>query len=147
MGLSALSVKPLLIALTICLVALLTSNAGWWVRASVLSSERDVAVADRAVLATSKDAYKVRVGELTAANRVYDAEYSRLAKELQLAQGETARLNAEGDRAVAAAQAKADEADRVLKTFMERYAQQVRVPDCAQALSTIQRLCPALGGY
>lgn len=147
MGLSALSVKPLAITLVISVAALLASNGAWLVRATVVKAERDTAQAGVRELMTARNAFGQRVAELTAANKVYDAEYAKLANELERAQHEMSRVNAEGERAVAAAQAKAAESERVLKTFMDRYAQQIRAPDCALALANLRTVCPKLEGY
>lgn len=106
--------------------------------------------ADRGALqamTVSRDAYKQRVDDLSAANRAYDASFATLSDELKLAQGESRRLEAEGRAAVAAAEARARDAGLVLKRFMDRHAQQVRNPDCQHALASVQTSCPALEGY
>ena len=145
--LAGVTVKPLAIALAIAGALLLASNLAWWgyaggLRADVAKAEgaRDAAVTERA-------AWKTRAGELHSANAAYDSEFAKLAGELQAAQAERARLQREHGEALEAARAAEADADRTLRAFMDRYAAQLRAPDCAGALASVQRLCPALEGY
>lgn len=148
MGLvSAATVKPLAIALAIAAGALLLSNVAWWARAATLEAGRDSAKADLDTRTTERDAWKQRASELKAANTAYDAEFARLAQALKAAQAERLRLETQGAAAIAAAEAAEADASRTLRAFMDRYATQVRVPDCASAMASVQRFCPALEGY
>lgn len=151
---SKFTVKPLLIAVVALLVLLLVSNGGWLVRTSSLSAQRDVAKAESKAekaradhVATERDAWKNKAGELATANSAAQESIASLTGELQKQQGENLRLQAEGEKAVAAAQADAADAERALKNFIDRYARQLRNPDCAGALSVVQQACPALEGY
>lgn len=152
--LPTLTVKPLLYAIAVLALSLLLSNLGWWAHASSLGLQRDVADASRdAAMAsltaatTEKQAWKNKAGELAAANVAGQKVVDQLQRALQDAHAEQGRLQEEGRRAVAAAQAAADDADRTLKDFVDRYARQLRNPDCASALATVQRSCPAFEGY
>lgn len=148
MGLmSAAAVKPLAIALVIAGGALLLSNGVWWAHSATLAAERDTAQAGFNARTTERDAWKRRAGELTAANKAYDAEFARLAQELKAAQAERSRLERDGAAALAAAEAAEADATRTLRAFMDRYATQMRAPDCASAMASVQRFCPALEGY
>lgn len=148
MGLmSAAAVKPLVIALAIAVGALLLSNGVWWAHSATLAAERETAQADLRTRTTERDAWKQRAGELKAANTAYDAEFARLVQQLQAAQAERLRLEKEGAAALAAAEAAEADASRTLRAFMDRYATQIRVPDCASAMASVQRFCPALEGY
>ena len=145
--LAGLTVKPLAIALAIAGALLLASNLAWWGHVGSLRAEVAKAEGTRDTAIMSRDAWKTRAGELTAANAAYDSEFAKLAGELKSAQAEHARLQREHATALAAAQEAEADADRTLRTFMDRYAAQLRAPDCAGALATVQRLCPALEGY
>lgn len=152
--LSTLTVKPLLIAIGVLVMLLLASNAGWLMRANSLEAQRDMAKAnadaadaDRDGAYIERDAWKAKAGELAAANKGAQENIESLIGELEKQQGENLRLQESGRRAVAAAQAEAAEADRALKRFIDRYAEQLRHPDCAGALSAVQQACPALEGY
>lgn len=148
MGLmSAAAVKPLAIGLSIAVGALLLSNGAWWAHSATLAAERDTAQADLNTRTTERDAWKQRAGELKAANTAYAAEFARLAQELKAAQAERLRLEREGAAALAAAEAAEADATRTLRAFMDRYATQMRAPDCASAMASVQRFCPALEGY
>lgn len=145
--LAGLTVKPLAIALAIACAALLASNLAWWGFAGGLRADVAQAKGARDTAVTERDAWKTRAGELTAANAAYDTEFAKLAGELKSAQAEHARIQRQHGAALAAAREAEADADRTLRTFMDRYAAQLRAPDCAGALTTVQRLCPALEGY
>lgn len=152
--LPSLTVKALLYAIAVLALFLLLSNLGWWAHASSLGLQRDVvdatrdaAMASLTAATTEKQAWKNKAGELAAANVAGQKVVDQLQRALQDAQAEQGRLQEEGRRAVAAAQAAADAADRTLKDFVDRYARQLRNPDCAGALATVQQSCPALEGY
>ena len=145
--LAAATVKGLAIALAVAVLLLLASNGTWFVHAAALESARDSARADLGNRTAERDSWKVRVDELSAANKAYGVAYGTLARELQAAQLENTRLQREGGEAIALAEAAARDADRTLKTFVGRYAEQLRHPDCASALANLQRFCPALEGY
>lgn len=146
--------KPALYAIGVLALSLLLSNLGWWAHASALTLQRDVADASRdaadarvEAAGTEKQAWKNKAGELEIANLASQKTIDQLKIELAAAQGEKRRLQQDGQRAIAAAQAAATDADRTLKDFIDRYAKQLRNPDCAGALSVVQQACPALEGY
>lgn len=152
--LPSLAVKPLLYAIAVLALSLLLSNLGWWAHASSLGLQRDladaskdVAVASFTAATTEKLAWKNKAGELEIANLASQKTIGTLQLELKTAQGEQHRLQAEGERSIAAAQAAAADADRTLKDFIHRYARQLSNPDCAGALNVVQKACPALEGY
>lgn len=152
--LSTLTVKPLLITIGALAVLLLASNGGWLLRANDLEAQRDVAKAnaeaadaDRDGAYTERDAWKTKAGELATANAAAMDNIESLVGELHKQQGENRRLQEAGRKAIAAAQADAADAERTLKNFIDRYAQQLRNPDCAGALAVVQQACPALEGY
>jgi len=152
--LPTLTVKPLLYAIAVLALSLLLSNLGWWAHASslglqrdVADASRDVAVANLRVANTEKQVWKNKSDELALANLAGQKTIGTLQLELKAAQGEKHRLQAEGEKAIAAAQAAASDADRTLKDFIDRYARQLSNPDCAGALNVVQRACPALEGY
>ncbi len=145
--LGAVSVKPLLITLAVVGAALVASNAGWYARASQLSAQRDAAGARVTAVETERDAWKGKAAELKSANAAAQDGINSLTGELARVQGEQRRVQREGEQAVAAAKADAAEADRTLKNFIARYAQQIRNPDCAGAMAVVQQACPALEGY
>lgn len=136
------------------LVVLVASNLAWWGYASHLSSNGRVAKADQAtaegardLAATERDAWKGKARELDIANLAGQKAIAYLQQELKLAQGERRRLLDEGQQAIAEARARALDAEQAHKTFVDRYAKQVRNPDCAGALAVLQTSCPALEGY
>lgn len=150
----SLSIKPLLYVIAALALFLLLSNLGWWVHASSLDLRADVAEANKdsalAVLdarTAERDAWKNKARELEVANLASQKTVEHLMVELKNAQGEQRRLLEEGQKAVAAAQAEAADADRALKNFVDRYARQISNPDCAGALAVVQQACPALEGY
>lgn len=141
------TIKGLAIALAIASLALVATNVAWWAHSSTLEAGRDTAKADLSTRTTERNAWKQRAGELKAANTAYDAEFARLAQELKAAQAERSRLEKAGAEALAAAEAAEADATRTLHAFMDRYATQMRAPDCASAMASVQRFCPALEGY
>ncbi|UZW62755.1 hypothetical protein [Lysobacter enzymogenes] len=152
--LDSISVKPLLYVIAALGLLLVLTNVGWGLHASALDLQRDVAVANKDsalaladALKVERDAWKNKAGELKVANLASQKTVDHLKAELELAQGEKRRLQAEGQEAVAAAQAEANDADHALRDFINRYAQQLRNADCAGALSVVQQSCPALEGY
>jgi hypothetical protein len=141
-------------ALGVLALALLLSNLGWWAHASALGLQRDVADATRdaadaraEAVGTEKTAWKNKAGELEIANLAAQKTVDQLKIELATAQGEKHRLQQQGQQAIAAAQRAAADADRTLQQFVDRYAQQLRNPDCAGAMAVVQQSCPALEGY
>lgn len=145
--LGAVTAKPLLITLAVVGAALVASNLGWYARASQLSAQRDAAGARSTAVETEREAWKAKAVDLKTANAAAQESIDSLTGELRVAQGEQRRLQQEGAQAIAAAQADAAEADRTLKNFIARYAQQIRNPDCAGAMAVVQQACPALEGY
>lgn len=150
----SLTIKPLLTAIAALALFLLLTNLGWWVHASALDLQRETAVAtkDAAVAVidvekTEKQAWKDKARELEIANLASQKTVDHLKVELENAQGERRRLLVEGQKAIATAQVEAASADRALKNFIDRYARQLRNPDCAGALTVVQKSCPALEGY
>ena len=152
--LSKLTVKPLLwvagveLAIIGLLVAGLFLQDFWF--SSKLTESRgaaDTAAAAATTARAERDTWKGRTAELEAANSAFAATTATLQRLLAEAQKEARRMGEEGRRAVDAAQARADEADRTLSSWMKRYADQVRVGDCAAALNAVQAACPALEGY
>jgi hypothetical protein len=142
-ALGLLTAKPLAAAT----LALALASGLLWLKVRDMKAQRDVACGTLQAMTVSRDAYKVRVDELVAANRAYDASFATLSDEYKRAQGEARRLEEEGRAALAAAEARARDADVVLKLFMDRHAQQLRAPDCQHALASVQASCPALEGY
>lgn len=147
---SKLTVTPLLyacgalLALSIGLGIALKLKAA---TAATAEAARDQAVAERNTARTERDAWKVRVDELTAANLAYADALGGVARELQSCQGENARISTAGQRAVAAAQAEARDADRTLKAFTAKFQSESRKPTCARALEALTAACPTLEGY
>lgn len=148
--LSGLTTTPLLWACGLLLAA--CAWLGW--NNHSLAAERDVAAAQRdtavqrvGTVETERDAWKTRADELQAARAGDRRAIDMLRGLLAQAQGESARLEREGEQAVAAAQARAAEADRTLDAWMDRYAAQVRQGDCQTALAAVQQACPAMEGY
>ncbi|WFC43251.1 hypothetical protein [Pseudoxanthomonas sp. SE1] len=141
------AVKPFAIALAIAGALLLASNGGWWAYAATLKASASSARAAVTTVTTERDAWKGRAGELKAANVAYDSAFADLAGELKAAQAENLRLQRDGAAAIAAAEAAQADADRTLSAFMDRYAAQIRAPDCASAMASVARFCPALEGY
>ncbi len=140
--------------LGVIILALAAGNAAWWLHAHALENQlsaRDVqlqlARAEIQSLTAAKDACAAHTSELAASNLASQQAIDQLRQALAAAQGETQRLQAEGRKAIASAQARAEDADRALKTFIDRYAAQIKNPDCAGALNTVQHACPALEGY
>lgn len=138
-----LTAKPLAAAT----IALALASGLLWLKGRDMKAQRDVARGALEALTVSRDAYQVRVDELVAANRAYDASFATLSEEYKRAQGEARRLEEQGRAAIAAAEARARDAGVVLKRFMDRHAQQLREPDCQHALASVQASCPALEGY
>lgn len=145
--LSSLTVKPLLYAVGVLLLVVV-GEAG----ALVVQHYRHVAAIAEA--SSQSDGWRVsysasnaKVQELTTANAGYGQTVATLQAALKEAQDQTTTIRQQGDLALAAAQAQADDADRTLKTFMARYATQVKETTCAQALLHVEAACPALTGY
>lgn len=141
--LAKLTVTPLLWACGLLLAAVGVLGVQLQLKAGAL----DVATADVARVATERDAWKSAASRSLAANQTLQGAFDRVHELLKQEQGERKRLDAEGRAAVARAQQAAADADRTLATWMARYADQVRVGDCAAALNAMQQACPAFEGY
>jgi len=126
---------------------LLASNLAWWAQASGLRASLREARADAQVTAIERDAWKAKAAELAEANRAGQDVMTALRAEIDLAQGEARRLEAEGRQAIAAARADAAAAEGNLRQFRERYARQRAAPDCDGALAAVQQHCPQFEGY
>lgn len=144
------TVKPLLWAsgalLLACIglsIALVVANG----QRDTAQADRDTAIAERDTAVTEREAHKQRSGELAVANAAYGEVVQQLQAALAEAQGENRRITAEGQRAIAAAQAEAADADRTLKAFTAQFQAESRKPTCARALAALGQACPALEGY
>lgn len=142
--LSRLTVKPLLWACGLQLAALIALGGVLAVQNYRHEASYATLKAEAETTVASRDAWKTRAAELDAANFAHQSVNKTLRRLLSESQGENARLGEEGRAAVAAAEAAKDDADRVLAGWMQRYADQVRMPDCASALSAIEMACPML---
>ena len=144
------TVKPLLWAIAILLlvagglaIALNVAHAD----ARAASAERDAALAERDARTGERDGFAQRVEELAKANLAWSNAAKTLQGELDRAQREGRRLDAENRRAIASARAEAADADRTLKRFVDQFASESRRPACAQALNQLEAACPALSTY
>lgn len=144
---AGLTVKPLLYAVGALLAAIVVMSAAWYI--SARSAAADLSVAQAA--ADSANALlrteRTRTSELASANEGWQKTTGVLQAELKAAQDQVADIRQKSDAAVAAAQARAADANKTLKTFMDRYAVQVREPHCASALQQLEAACPAFSGY
>ena len=148
--LSKLTVTPLLYACGVLLVALLSVSVYAVItgeRLDAAQSRVDAANSERDTAATEREAWKRRAGELVEANQAYGDTVAMLQRELRDAQRETARIDAAGRAAVAAAQAAATDAERTLAAMAAQFQAQARQPDCARALNVLAQACPAFEGY
>jgi type IV secretory pathway TrbL component len=148
--LAKLTVTPLLYVCGFLLAALVATGAYAAVldvRLDAAQSAVAAATAERGTARAERDAWKVRAGELTAANAAYGSTVATLQRELSDAQREAARVDAAGRAAVAAAQAAAADAERTLARMAAQFQKQARVPDCARALDALVLACPAMEGY
>jgi hypothetical protein len=152
--LSKLTVKPLLYVVAAQL-AVIVAMSGWM---AVEGARHDAETArlqgritftagQRDIARTETEAWKRTAETLQAAAVKWDEAVGTLQSLLRDAQGERRRLDAEGRAAIAAAEARATDADRTLAAWTRRYAEQVRVGDCAAALNAVQTACPALEDY
>lgn len=148
--LAKLTVTPLLWACGLLLVAV----AALGVRVHTLGASIDAAQsatqaagarADQHI--AERDAWKHAARTLQGAATKWETAFGTMQTLLKQAQGEARRLDQAGHDAIAAAQAREAEANRALAAWTQRYADQVRVGDCAAALNAVQQACPAFGGY
>lgn len=147
---SRFTVTPLLYAcgalllLSMALGVALKVEAG---KVATANAATTAALAQRDTAATEREAWKTRVDELWAANLAYGNALTGIHNELVRTQNENARIDAETDRAVAAARADAADADRTLKLFTAKFQTESRKPDCGRALAAMAASCPAMEGY
>lgn len=145
--LAKLTVKPLLYAVAALALTVVVMAGIWWVQAGRASAALDVANAVAESCASSDRANRTRVRELEGANAGWEETTGVLRTELKAAQDQLVKVRAQGAAAVAAAEARAADADRTLASFMDRYAAQVKNTHCAQALQHVEAVCPAFSGY
>ena len=148
--LAKLSVKPLLWACGLLLAGCaVLGGLLYTARADVAAAraETDAAAATVGQRTTEREAWKQAARASQAAAGRWEAAFADMQILLRDAQGEARRLDAAGRQAVAAAQAREAEANRTLEAWMRRYAEQVRVGDCAAALNAVQAACPAFEGF
>lgn len=141
--LSKFTVTPLLWACGLLLVAVGVLG----VRLHMKQADVDVAEARLVTAATERDAWKGVAQQSLGANAQWHDAFDQVHGLLKASQADRKRLQAEGQSAIAAAQAAAEDADRTLKAWMDRYAEQIRMGDCAAALNAVQLACPAMEGY
>lgn len=142
-----LAIKPLLYAIGALLLMTAILAVGWYVHAAKLQADLDVQTVSASSANAAYMTSRTRVAELTAANKGWQATTSTLRDEIKRAQDQLVEVRQQGAEAVAAAEARAADADRTLKTFMDRYAVQVKETACAQALQNVEAVCPAFRGY
>lgn len=148
--LAKFTVKPLLWTCAALLVACIGLSIALVVADSkrdTAEAQRATAIAERDTAVTERESHKQRSGDLLQANAAYTNLVKKLLAELKEAQGENQRISAAGQRAVAAAQAEAADADRTLKAFAAQFQAESRKPNCARALAAVGQACPALEGY
>ncbi|KAF1697987.1 hypothetical protein CSC62_07530 [Pseudoxanthomonas jiangsuensis] len=145
--LAGVTVKPLLYAVGVLLLVIATMAAVWWVQATTSSAALDVSKAAASACNAADTANRARVRELEAANQGWELTTATLQTELKAAQDQLVTVRQQGRAAVAAAEARAADADRTLSTFMARYAAQVKQAHCVQALQHVEAVCPAFSGY
>lgn len=148
--LSKLTVTPLLYTSGALLLACIGLGVALHVKSSTLeAAEAQVGqvAAERDALATERDAWKLESAQCVEANEAYADVVGTLHGELQLAQGERRRLEAEGQAAIAAARADARDAERTLQRMAAQFQAQSRAPDCAAATARVAQACPAFEGY
>lgn len=148
--LAKFTVTPLLWAAGLELVAIAVLGGLLYVqqaRVDVAVAASESASAWATSARTERDAWKQAAGTAIGANAKWEQAFKKVQGLLEDAQGENRRLDAAGRAAVAAAQERAAEADRALEEWTRRYAEQVRVGDCAAALNAVQTACPAMEGY
>ncbi|GAA0721408.1 hypothetical protein [Dokdonella soli] len=105
------------------------------------SGEKAQLARDQKPIAAAKAAQKVAETER-------DQYITALNEANQAAQAEQNKAKAQAQRAaaaVAASQANAQDADRTLKAWMDKYARAARDPDCAKTLQ--DQLCAAASDY
>lgn len=141
--LTKLSVKPLLWAC--CL--LLAACAALGGRLYVAGADVTAAEARVGLRTTERDAWKQAAEASQIAAGKWQQAFAQVQQRLREAQAEAHRLDEAGQAAIAAAQAREAEANRALASWTQRYADQVRVGDCAAALNAVQHACPAFQGY
>lgn len=140
----SLGIKPALITAAVLLVVI----AGMGFKLALVSSARDVAVANqgkaeaaRDTAITERDAWKSKAGDVLTANRAYDHALAQL-QEAAAEQNRVAEQQAQqAEKAIATSKAKAAAADRELAEFRRLYGK--RPADCAAALQSLDRVCPA----
>ncbi|WP_298580580.1 hypothetical protein [uncultured Luteimonas sp.] len=148
--LSKLTVTPLLWACGLLLVAV----AGLGVRVHMLGATADAAEAATEAAAAraaqhvaERDAWKHAAQASASAAGKWEAAFRNVQQLLRDSQAEARRLDEAGQAALSAAREREAEANRALASWTQRYADQVRVGDCAAALNAVQQACPAFGGY
>lgn len=144
---SAKAVPWLLGAIAVLGGALALQHVVLSARVASAQAARDSAQAAATSLRASRDAFEQRATELATANAEWGRTVDVLQAELKRAQYEARRLDAQARAAVAAADARARDADRTLKRFVDQFAVESTRPDCARALANLEAQCPALSGY
>lgn len=90
-----------------------------------------------------KDRVDAAVAGREAAEKVAAERLAILERERR----EARRLEEEGRQAILAAERARIDAERTLGEFIDRYAEEVRKPDCAAALNRLEASCKALSDY
>lgn len=148
--LSRFTVTPLLYAIGALLALSIGLGIALKVQASKVTTaqaERDTAVAERQTTTTEREAWKQSAAGLRVANAAYGTAVADLIARLEESQRENRRISEAGQKAIAAAQAEALDADRTLKLFTAKFQTESRKPTCARALEALGNACPNLEGY
>jgi hypothetical protein len=148
--LAKLTVKPLLYTLGVLLLViagLVATLHFMQAQVEVANAASASAIARRDAMATERDAWKGDAGRALLANADYQGVVKLLQTELTRCQGEARAMEESNHKAVAAARAEADDADRALKQFTRKFQMESRKPTCARALESMEASCPALSDY
>lgn len=112
---------------------------------------KDTAIAslkgDVATLQAEKAALKDRVDTAVAGREAAETVAADRLAILERERLEVRRMQEEGRQAVLAAEEARIDAERTLGEFVDRYANEIRKPDCAAALDRLEASCSALSDY
>ena len=116
--------------------------AGLGKDATIASLQGDVAT-----LQAEKVALQTRVDDAVAGRAAADKIAADRLAILESERREARRLEDAGRQAVLAAEQARIDAERTLGEFIDRYAEEVRKPECSAALDQLETSCSALSDY
>lgn len=137
----------LVILLGVALAYSVIAGIGKDARIASLQGALSTAQAQQKTLAAEKVTLQQALDTAAAAREAAEKVASERLAILERERAEHARVREANAAAIRASEAARVDAERTLSQFMDRYAEQLRNPECVTALNRLESSCAALSDY